>query len=236
MPWRIGPFQIGGLHIDSEWRSEMKWNRIAALLGDVRGKRIADVGCSNGYFLFKLSSLSPELVVGFDPIERCWLQFGLLQGLAKIPGLAFVPAGIATVDSFPEFFDLVMCMGVIYHQRDPFTACKKLCAAVRPGGKVILESLVIPNDNPFLLIPEARYAKMRNAWTIPSAQALANLLTRAGFREPQIHSFGPLLTTEQRQTTWAPYESLQDFLDPNDPTKTVEGYPAPHTALVIATK
>jgi tRNA (mo5U34)-methyltransferase len=87
-----------------------------------------------------------------------------------------------------------------------------------------------------LLIPEARYAKMRNAWTIPSAQALANLLTRAGFREPQIHSFGPLLTTEQRQTTWAPYESLQDFLDPNDPTKTVEGYPAPHTALVIATK
>lgn len=236
VPWRIGPFELGRMVIDSEWRSYRKWQRIEPLLGNVAGSRIADVGCSNGYFLFKLASLSPELAVGFDPIERCWLQFALLQGLARLPNLAFVPAGISSLDTFPEFFDLVLCMGVIYHQRDPFSACKKLFAAVRPGGRVILESLVIPQSGSYLLVPQERYAKMRNAWIVPTPEALATLLSRVGFRDPQIHQFGPVSTDEQRRTEWAPYESLQDFLDPNDPTKTVEGYPAPHSALVVAAK
>jgi tRNA (mo5U34)-methyltransferase len=236
VPWRIGPYQLGSLYIDSEWQSQRKWERIKPLLGPLRGKRVADVGCSNGYFLFKLSALEPEVAVGFDPIERCWLQFALLQALAKVPSLAFVPAGISDIETFPSFFDLILCMGVIYHQRDPFTACKKLFAAVRPGGRVILESLVIPNSGSYLLVPNERYAKMRNAWIIPTAEALSNLLSRAGFSSPEIHSFGPVTTSEQRRTMWAPYESLADFLDPADPTKTIEGYPAPHSALVIATR
>jgi tRNA (mo5U34)-methyltransferase len=236
LPWRVGPYQIGSTFIDSEWRSFLKWRRLLPLLGDLRGARIADVGCSSGYFLFRLTALQPELLVGFDPIERCWLQFGLLQALARLPNVAFVPSGIATVDSFPEFFDLVLCMGVIYHQRDPFTACKKLFATVRPGGRVFLESLVIPESGSHLLIPRERYAKMRNAWVIPTPEALATLLMRAGFTDPKLHTFGPVTPAEQRRTEWAPYESLAEFLDPSDPTKTIEGYPAPHSALVIAQK
>lgn len=235
-PWRVGPYRIGSTRIDSEWQSFEKWHRITPLLGELAGARIADVGCSNGYFLFKLATLQPELVVGFDPIERCWLQCALLQGLTRIPSLAFLPTGIATVDAFPAFFDLVLCMGVIYHQRDPFTACKKLFNATKPGGRVILESLVIPQSGSHFLVPNDRYAKMRNAWIIPTPEALATLLTRAGFSDPQVHTFGPITTSEQRRTEWAPYESLADFLDPHDQTKTVEGHPAPHSALVIAKK
>lgn len=236
IPWRIGPYDLGPLQIDSEWRSQCKWQRLEPLLGSLQGARIADVGCSNGYFLFKLAAHAPEIAVGFDPIERCWLQFGLLQGLARLPNLAFVPAGISEVDTFPEFFDLVLCMGVIYHQRDPFSACKKLFSAVRPGGRVFLESLVIPESGSHFLVPNERYAKMRNAWIIPTPEALATLLTRAGFKAPAIHHFGPISIHEQRRTDWARYESLEDFLDPTDHTKTIEGYPAPHSALVIATK
>jgi len=234
LPWRVGPYQIGSTFIDSEWQSFRKWHRLLPLLGDLKGKRIADVGCNSGYFLFKLAALQPELMVGFDPIERCWLQFGLLQALTQIPNMAFIPAGITAVDAFPEFFDLVLCMGVIYHQRDPFTACKKLFAATKPGGRVFLESLVIPGTGSHLLVPRERYAKMRNAWIIPTPEALVTLLVRAGFSEPELHTFGPVTTSEQRRTEWAPYESLADFLEPNDPTKTVEGYPAPHSALVVA--
>ena len=234
LPWRIGPYRIGDTTIDSEWRSPLKWGRIQGILGDLKGLKVADIGSNSGYFLFKIAGLNPEIAIGFDPIERCWLQFGLLQGLAKLPNLAFVPTGLSTVDSFPGFFDLVLCMGVIYHQRDPFTACKKLFAATKPGGRVILESLVIPGPGSHMLVPQERYAKMRNAWIIPSAEALSTLLTRAGFRNPEIHHFGPVTTAEQRRTEWAPYESLADFLDPNDPSLTVEGYPAPHSALVVA--
>jgi tRNA (mo5U34)-methyltransferase len=234
LPWRIGPYRIGDTTIDSEWRSPIKWRRLEPILGDLTGLKVADVGSNSGYFLFKIAHRNPEIAIGFDPIERCWLQFGLLQGLAKLPNLAFVPTGLSTVDSFPGFFDLVLCMGVIYHQRDPFTACKKLFAATKPGGRVILESMVIPGPGSHMLIPQERYAKMRNAWIIPTAEALSNLLTRAGFCEPEIHHFGPVTTAEQRRTEWAPYESLADFLDAKDQSLTVEGYPAPHSALVVA--
>lgn len=236
VPWRVGPYQLGETTIDAEWRSNMKWNRISQLIGSARGKRVADVGCSNGYFLFRLAQSDPELAIGFDPVDRCWLQFALLQSILQVPRLAFVPTGIASLDAFPNFFDLVMCMGVIYHQRDPFTATKTLFNATRPGGRLLLESLVINDPGSHLLIPRERYAKMRNAWIIPTPEALASIAERAGFRNIELHHFGPVTTDEQRRTEWAPYESLADFLDPNDPTKTIEGYPAPHSAAVVATK
>jgi tRNA (mo5U34)-methyltransferase len=41
--------------------------------------------------------------------------------------------------------------------------------------------------------------------------------------------------TEQRRTDWIDGQSLSDFLDPHNPCKTVEGYPAPVRAMVVAT-
>jgi tRNA (mo5U34)-methyltransferase len=235
-PWRVGPYQLGSLIIDSEWRSHVKWERIAPLLGNLSGKRIADIGASNGYFLFKLLQGDPELALGFDPIDRCWLQFSVLLQLIDDPRLGFVPTGLATLEAFPEFFDYVLCMGVLYHQRDPFLACKRLYQSVRPGGRVLLESLTINEPGSHFLVPKERYAKMRNAWIVPTPEALESLLLRAGFTDTTIHRFGPIATSEQRRTEWAPYESLADFLDPKDSSRTIEGYPAPHSAAVVATK
>ncbi len=235
-PWRIGPFDVHGCTIDSEWRSFIKWRRIEPLLELAPDLRIADVGCSNGYFLFKLLHHSPSIAVGFDPIERCWLQFALLNALARHPSLAFIPAGISSLRAFPSFFDRILCMGVIYHQRDPFQVVRSLYNATRPGGTVLLESLVVDRDGPYLLVPDKRYAKMRNAWVIPTADALAALMQRAGFKEISIHRFGPITTEEQRRTAHAPFESLAEFLDPEDPSRTVEGYPAPHSAAVVAVR
>lgn len=236
VPWRVGPYQLGTLTIDAEWQSHIKWTRICSLLGEVSEKRIADIGASNGYFLFKLLQHNPALALGFDPIDRCWLQFSVLHKLIQDSRLGFVPTGLMTLEAFPEFFDVVLCMGVLYHQRDPFLACKRLYHSVRPGGRVVLESLVIPEQGSHLLVPKERYAKMRNAWIIPTPEALESLLLRAGFTDPKIHHFGPITTSEQRRTEWAPYESLADFLDPNDSSRTIEGYPAPHSAAVVAIK
>jgi tRNA (mo5U34)-methyltransferase len=201
-----------------------------------QGMRIADVGCSNGYFLYKLSSLNPEIAIGFDPVERCWLQFALLQSMMRVPNLAFLPMGLLALDAFPAFFDLILCMGVIYHQRDQALAVRKLYEAARPGGHVLLESLVVPHEAPLVITPPDRYAKMRNAWTVPSAESLGQLFVKAGFQDVRVESFGPLTTYEQRRTELAPFESLADFLNPHDPTRTVEGHPAPHTAAVIGRK
>lgn len=235
-PWRIGPYQLGQLHINSEWRSELKWERIEPLLPQNTGLRIADVGCSNGYFLFKLAQRDPELALGFDPVDRCWLQFALLQLIFRLPKIGFIPAGITALEAFPDFFDLIVCMGVMHHQRDLRAATQQLFRAARPGARVLVESLVIDRAGTECLIPKDRYAKMRNAWIIPSADALRSFMKEAGFKDVDIHRFGPITTTEQRSTEWAPFESLADFLDPNDNSRTVEGYPAPHSAAAIGTK
>jgi len=234
--WRTGPYQLGDLTLDTEWRSYEKWGRVSPMIPQRQGMRIADVGCSNGYFLYKLSSLNPEIAIGFDPVERCWLQFALLQSIFRVPHLASLPMGLLALDAFPAFFDFILCMGVIYHQRDQALAVKKLYDATRPGGHVLLESLVVPHDKPLVITPPDRYAKMRNAWTVPSAASLETLFLNAGFKDVRVESFGPLTTTEQRRTELAPFESLADFLDPQDPTRTVEGHAAPHTAAVIGRK
>ena len=39
---------------------------------------------------------------------------------------------------------------------------------------------------------------------------------------------------EQRRTDWMTSESLAEFLDPNDRSKTIEGYPAPLRAVLTA--
>jgi tRNA (mo5U34)-methyltransferase len=234
--WRTGPYQLGEFALDTEWRSHMKWRRVSPMIPQRSGMRIADVGCSNGYFLYKLSTLHPEIAIGFDPVERCWLQFALLQSILRVPNLAFLPMGILGLDAFPDFFDFILCMGVIYHQRDQALAVRKLYDATRPGGHVLLESLVVPGDEPLTITPPDRYAKMRNAWTMPSAASLKTLFLNAGFQDVRVKSFGPLTTFEQRRTELAPFESLSDFLDPNDPSRTVEGHPAPHTAAVIGRK
>lgn len=231
--WRTGPYTLGSFTIDTEWRSHMKWSRVAPLIPQEPGMRIADVGCSNGYFMHRLSTLQPDITVGFDPIERCWLQFALIQSIMRTRNLAFVPMGILSLEAFKEFFDFTLCMGVLYHQRDHALAVRRLFDATRSGGRVLLESLVVPSDKPLVIESRDRYAKMRNAWVIPSAHHLHTLFKDAGFTEISVHSFGPLTTNEQRATKFAPYESLADFLDPNDPTRTIEGHPAPHTAAVI---
>lgn len=234
--WRTGPYQLGDLEVDTEWQSHMKWLRVSPMIPRRSGMRLADVGCSNGYFLYKLSTLNPEIAIGFDPVERCWLQFALLQSMLQVPCLAFLPMGILALDAFPSFFDFIVCMGVIYHQRDHALAVKKLYDATRPGGHVLLESLVVPGDVPLTITAPDRYAKMRNAWTVPSAPSLKDLFINAGFRDVRVESFGPLTTSEQRRAEFAPFESLVDFLDPNDTSRTVEGHPAPHTAAVIGRK
>jgi len=129
--WRTGPYQLGQFDLDAEWRSYEKWNRVAPLLPRKSGMRIADVGCSNGYFLHKISTLNPEIAIGFDPIERCWLQFALVQSILRVPRLAFLPMGLLTLTAFPAFFDLIVCMGVIYHQRDQALAVRRLYEATK---------------------------------------------------------------------------------------------------------
>lgn len=226
IPWRKGPFNLFGIEIDTEWRSDKKWNRIRPALKHPRGARIADVGCSNGYYMFRLLKEDPRLVYGMDPSARCYYQFQLIQHFLRDDRLCFDPLGVEHLTSFNELFDLVLCMGVIYHRRDPYQMLDQLKQSMRKGGQLILETLALTGDSPYCLCPPDRYAKMRNVWFIPSEGTLFTWLKKSGFDNIEKVSEEYVTLDEQRKTPFAPYESLEDFLDPANGL-TIEGFPPP---------
>jgi len=125
-------------------------------------------------------------------------------------------------------------MGVLYHRLSPIDHLKELKTFIRSGGELILETLIIEGDDSDVLIPEDRYAKMRNVWFIPSTNLLIRMLQRVGFINVRVVDINQTRIEEQRSTDWMTFESLPDFLDPNDSNKTIEGYPAPKRAVILA--
>ena len=233
-PWKKGPFDLFGTQIDSEWRSDIKWERVAERVGSLQGLRIADIGCNNGYFMFRMAADQPELVIGFEPYAKNLMEFEIMQFYAKIPQLYFELLGIEHIDLYPTFFDKVYCMGILYHLTDPIAALRKIYQALKPGGEVIIDCQGIPGEESIALLPPGRYAQARGIWYLPTLPCLVNWLRRTQFRDVECFYNETLSCDEQRTTEWAPVKSLSDFLDPTDITKTIEGHPAPRRFYLVA--
>jgi len=232
-PWRKGPFQLFGVHIDCEWRSDWKWDRVARHL-DLHGKRVLDVGCGNGYYMWRMWAAGADMVVGVDPNLLFFHQFRVMQRYLPTAPVWQLPF---TLEDLPEpsgGFDTVFSMGVLYHRRSPIDHLLQLKACLKPGGELVLETLVVEGDEQQCLIPEDRYAQMRNVWFLPSVKLLERMLRRSGYSDVSCIDLSPTTVDEQRSTEWMRFQSLPDFLDPEDSSLTVEGYPAPLRATLTA--
>ncbi len=236
LPWRKGPFELFGHYIDTEWASNLKWDRVFPEVGSLEGKVIADIGCNNGYYMFRMAHHNPELVVGFDPMPRFRYIFNLLNRFARLDNLKFELLGAEHMHHFKGIFDTVFCMGVLYHNRNPIQVLSGIWESMKPKGELIVEGLGIPGEGSYALFPEDRYGKARNVWFVPTRDCLINWIKRAGFKDVECFSLEATTTQEQRATEYAPWESLEDFLDPEDHTRTIEGYPAPVRICIKAVK
>ncbi|MEN8174789.1 MAG: tRNA 5-methoxyuridine(34)/uridine 5-oxyacetic acid(34) synthase CmoB [Pseudomonadota bacterium] len=236
-PWRKGPFSVHGIHIDSEWRSDRKWSRLAPHIHPLRGRVVLDVGAGNGYYAWRMAGQGARLVVGIDPTWIFMAQFAALRHFlgAQWP-VYLLPLGVESVPQGLAAFDTVFSMGVLYHRRSPRQHLAELREALKPGGELVLESLVLDEPGLTALSPEGRYAKMRNLWCIPSVAMLVKWLRDGGFEQVRVLDLSTTTPEEQRRTDWMRYESLSDFLDPEDPTLTIEGYPAPRRAVLCAVR
>lgn len=233
-PWRKGPFEIFGTLIDTEWRSCRKWDRIAPHV-DYRGCRVLDVGCGNGYYGWRMLNAGARCVLGLDPFLLYVMQFEAIRRYAGADCAQVVlPLADDVLPERLEAFDVTVSMGVLYHRSSPIDHLQSLWHSLRPGGTLLLETLVVDAADSTVLMPEDRYAKMRNVWFIPSLRMLETWLTRCGFRNVRVVDVTRTTSEEQRRTAWMTFESLADFLDPADSTRTVEGYPGPIRAVVIA--
>jgi len=233
-PWRKGPFNLFGIFIDSEWQSWMKWERLNHHISDLKGRRILDIGSSNGYYMFRMAASNPLMVLGLEPQSTFYFQYLSMQKFLKLENVFCLPVPHDELPKMDKYFDTVFCMGVLYHRKSPVQMLKDICDSMRSGGELILENLIINTKKNYCLFPKNRYAKMRNIFFIPDLLVMESWLLRAGFKDIRCVDITKTSIEEQRKTRWIQTETLKDFLDPNDSDKTVEGYPAPLRAIFIA--
>jgi tRNA (mo5U34)-methyltransferase len=233
-PWRKGPFDLFGVTIDTEWRSDWKWDRVLPHISSLQGRTVLDVGCGNGYHCWRMAGAGAKLVIGVEPMLLYVLQYWALRHFLPEPPVWVVQS---TLEQMPENlpgFDTVFSMGVLYHRRSPFDHLDLLKKKLRKGGELVLETLVIDGPDGMSLVPPDRYCRMNNVWFLPTPATLKGWLEKVGFVDVKIVDVTPTSLDEQRQTSWMTFESLGHALDSNDLTRTVEGHPAPVRAVLVA--
>ena len=232
-PWRKGPFNISGIKIDAEWQSDLKWKRLEKSISPLTDRHVLDVGCGNGYYALRMRGLGARSVTGIDPTLLHVIQFAAITHFMRPEPVHVLPLRLHELPGSAPLFDTTFSMGVLYHQRDPIEHLSQLKQTLRSGGELVLESLIVPGDTSYVVIPDDRYARMRNVWHLPTVQRLTEWLDEAGFSD--MHVVDQTYTTmdEQRTTEWMQFESLIEALDPSDSSKTVEGLPAPLRAIII---
>jgi len=233
-PWRKGPFRISDTLIDSEWQSQIKYNLLEPYF-NLKDKVVGDIGCNNAYYLFRMQSHKPRKLVGFDPSAITYSQFQFVNHFLE-SDIIYELLGVEHVEFYEHKFDILFCLGVLYHRSDPVAMLKSLYKGLNDGGELILDTFMIDGEDEICLTPRERYSKIPNVYFIPTVNALKNWCFRAGFTSVEVLEIKTTDHQEQRKTEWIDTQSLKDFLDPDDESKTVEGYPAPKRVYIKAIK
>jgi tRNA (mo5U34)-methyltransferase len=232
-PWRKGPYDVFDVQIETEWHSDWKWDRLKDYISPLNNRLVLDVGCGNGYHCWRMLGAGARLVVGVDPLLLNVIQFHVIRQLMGEKPVYVLPIGLEHIPEDIKAFDTVFSMGVLYHRRSPIDHLLELKNCLRSGGELILETLVIDGVKGECLMPEGRYAKMRNVWFLPSCETLISWMERCGFKNCRVIDVNTTTVNEQRSTEWMQFHSLHDFLDPDDASLTCEGLPAPKRAIIL---
>ncbi|GJM12747.1 MAG: tRNA U34 carboxymethyltransferase [Pseudohongiella sp.] len=236
IPWRKGPFELFDIGIDTEWQSNLKWDRLIKEIAPLRSRRVLDVGSGNGYYGFRMLEQGAEMVLGIDPHMAYVAQFWLLKHFTAESPVFVLPLTLEQVPPSLSYFDTVFSMGVIYHRRSPIDHILELKSCLRPGGELVIESICVDGETGYSLTPEAKYARMGNVWFVPSIPTLVQWLSRCGMEQISVIDESTTTIEEQRKTEWMPFDSLEDALDKNDPQLTIEGLPAPKRVVIKASR
>lgn len=233
-PWRKGPFELAGIRIDSEWQSGLKWARLENAIAPLADRLVLDVGCGNGYYALQMRAAGARTVIGVDPTLLYVMQFLAVSILKPVTRVFVLPLRGEELPQDEHCFDTCFSMGVLYHHRSPLQHLRQLRGMLRPAGQLVLETIILPGDGAAVFSPPGRYARMRNVWLLPTLAQLTDWLRQSGYSNIELVDVCITTVEEQRTSEWMPFESLSEALDPADPGKTVEGWPAPHRAIVLA--
>jgi len=234
-PWRKGPFMFNNLKLESEWQGDLKWKRLQNHITPLKNRRVLDVGAGNGYFTLRMAMEGAKKVLGIEPFLLFNYQYAAIKSLiGNEINAMLLPIRLEEMPK-SAIFDSVFSMGVLYHQRNHMEHLLQLKDIMAPGAELILETLVVEGPKGYMLIPEGRYAQMRNVHCLPSVETLKSWLADANFNNIKVVDISKTSPKEQRRTEWIGDNaaSLEDFLDPSYSSLTKEGYPAPTRVIII---
>ena len=183
-PWLQGPFFLGGdLIVGGVWGSHDRWQILDEHVGDVRGRRVLDVGSNAGYdsFMFRIKGAAE--VFACEPHEFI-RQARFLEGIYRT-GVRFEPLGWQELDPAEHgTFDLVYCHGVLYHEAHPMAMLDRLRAMVAPGGRLLLGSMMLadPELSEYARFIPNSYYDDSTWWWVPGRLAMRWMLEAVGFR------------------------------------------------------
>ena len=233
LPWRKGPFSIGDIFIDSEWRSHYKWDRFMALNLDLKDKNILDVGSGNGYYGFRMLGQGARLVICLEPNLNHLTQFAAINSFIRSEDIKMIPERVEELSFSEKLFDIIFSMGLMYHQRDPRLHLMTLCSHLKKDGYLVLETIIAPPEFGDMLIPDDRYANMSNVWQIHTDKGIEKLVNDLGLTIIDMDSSVITSNQEQRTTVWMPFRSLSSAINPKDKNLTIESLPIPSRKIFI---
>jgi 2-polyprenyl-3-methyl-5-hydroxy-6-metoxy-1,4-benzoquinol methylase len=104
------------------------------MLGDVRGRRVLDAGCGNGYFS-RMLARSGAAVTGVEPAAALF-EFSVESELAEPLGIRYLQADLCDLPEIGQF-DAVVASMVLPAVPDWTAALAGCVARLRPGGRLV---------------------------------------------------------------------------------------------------
>jgi tRNA (mo5U34)-methyltransferase len=168
------------------------------------GKTVLDIGAAEGFYSFECENRGAE-VTGVDVVSATDSGFGLARGLLGSKA-KHLHGSIYNLDpAVIGQFDLVLCLGVLYHLRYPLLALDNLWSICK--DRLILESQIcdrfflkqdqqpahladlsaeLPRAAIAQFYPGAELSNDPTNWWSPNEACLSQMLTTSGF-ENEVH-------------------------------------------------
>lgn len=197
-PWTFHNYRLAdGIYTIGPDRPEpLKQRRIfqivADLAGDVRGKRVLDLGSGEGLYAVEMARAGAR-VVAVEGREGNCEKIRLAKDVFGLENLELVRGDVR---AFPEEpYDFILCLGILYHlpAADVFALVERMFASVRHFALIDTHYASRPTERhehrgwtywgwPFREYTEDSKAALDNLWsTWFTRESLVSLLARTGF-------------------------------------------------------
>jgi len=236
LPWRKGPFKINNIFVDSEWRSNLKWDRFLELDLDLKDKTIMDVGSGNGYYAFRMLGQEAEAILCLEPNLIHFSQFQAINHFIKTNKIRMLPERLEDLEMKETHFDVVFSMGLLYHQRDPSKHLISLRDRMKEEGQLVIETVIASNEYGDYIEPKGPYASMPNVHFVHTDKGFVDLAEKEGLKVIDNSIEVQTTLNEQRQTKWMPFKSYESAVLETNQDITVENFPAPKRKFYVLRK